>query len=105
MLAVSREGCDLFQQVVSAKEKYDCEQKMANVNSVKLGGGKDFPYDAILEGAILKDHERLNAYIRKINLQKNSRNNGNLTNGTDEQDERAINSKKRSHCHLFLRRM
>jgi len=36
---------------------------------------------------------------------KNARNNGNLTRRTSELHERAINSKKRPHCHLFLRRI
>jgi len=36
---------------------------------------------------------------------KNVRNHNNLTKRTSELHERAINSKKRSQCHLFLRRM
>jgi len=35
---------------------------------------------------------------------KNARNLGNLTKRTSELHERAINSRKRSHCHLFQRR-
>jgi len=38
--------------------KYEGEQKTANVNSMKLGGGKDFPYDANLEGITAEDQER-----------------------------------------------
>jgi len=36
---------------------------------------------------------------------KKARTHGNLTKKTSELHERAINSKKRSHCNLFLRRM
>jgi len=36
---------------------------------------------------------------------KNASNHGNLTKTTSELHERAINSTKRSQCHLFLRRM
>jgi len=35
---------------------------------------------------------------------KNARNRGKLTKKTSEPHERAINSKKRSQCHLFFRR-
>jgi len=30
---------------------------------MKLGGGKDFPYDANLEGITAEEHERWNTYI------------------------------------------
>jgi len=40
-----------------------------------------------------------NVSTRKIKLQRNARNHGNLTKATCELHERAINSKKRSHCH------
>jgi len=40
-----------------------------------------------------------NVSTRKINLQRNARNHGYLTKTTCELHERAINSKKRSHCH------
>jgi len=58
MLDVSHEERYLFQQDVNAKEKYEGEQKTANVSSVKLGGGNDFPYDANLEGMTVENHER-----------------------------------------------
>jgi len=40
-----------------AKEKHEGEQKIANVNSMKLGGGKDFQHDVNLEGIIAEGHE------------------------------------------------
>jgi len=40
-----------------------------------------------------------NVSTRKINLQRNARNHGNLTKTTCELRKRAINSKKRSYCH------
>jgi len=58
MLDVSPEDRFLFQQDVNAKEKYEGEQKTADVNSMKLGGGKDFPYDGNLKGIIVEDHEQ-----------------------------------------------
>jgi len=58
MLDVSREERYLFQQDVNAKEKYEGAQKTANVSSVKLDGGNDFPYDANLERITVEDHER-----------------------------------------------
>jgi len=58
MLDVSREERYLFSQDVNAKEKQEGEQKTANISSVKLGGGNDFPYDANLEGMTVEDHER-----------------------------------------------
>jgi len=58
MLDVSREERYLFQQHVNAKEKHEGEQKAANVSSVKVGGGNDFPYDANVEGMTVEDHER-----------------------------------------------
>jgi len=48
----------LFQQDVNAKEKYEGEQKIAKFDSMKLGGGKDFPYDGYLEGITVEDQER-----------------------------------------------
>ena len=41
----------------------------------------------------------------KIKPDKNARNTGNLTKKTSELHERGIHSKKKSHCHLFLRRI
>ena len=60
MLDVSLEESDLVQQDVNAKEKYEGEQKTANVSNVKLGGGRDFPYDVDLEGMAVsvENHER-----------------------------------------------
>ena len=58
MLDVSREERCLFQQDASAKEKYEGEHKTANINSMKLVGGKDFPYDDNLQGITVEDHER-----------------------------------------------
>jgi len=46
-----------------------------------------------------------NVYIPKNRLTKNARYLGNLTKRTSELHERAIHSKKRSHCHLSQRRM
>jgi len=46
-----------------------------------------------------------NVYIRKINPQKTLEITVNLTKRTSELHKRAINYKKRSHGHLFLRRM
>ena len=40
-----------------AKEKHEGEQKIANVNSMKLGGGQDFQYDVNLKGIIVEGHE------------------------------------------------
>jgi len=45
-------GEQLIQHDVNAKEKYEGEQQTANVDSMKLGGGKDFLYDANLEGNV-----------------------------------------------------
>jgi len=56
-LDVSRKESDLFQKDVNPKEKYEGEQKTVNVNSMKLGDGKDFPYDTNLEGIIVEGHE------------------------------------------------
>jgi len=43
-------------------------------------------------------------YISENKPTKNARNLGNLTERTSELHDRAINSKKRLHCHLFQRR-
>jgi len=42
------------------------EQKTANTNSMKLGGGKDFPYDANLEGVTVEGHERISFADEKL---------------------------------------
>jgi len=55
----------------------------------------------ISEGSNTDLHEY--AYFRKINLQKTLE--ISEIQRTSELHERTINSKKRSHCHLFQRRM
>jgi len=44
-------------------------------------------------------------YISEKWTYKKARNHGNFTKRTSELQERAINSKKRSHCHLSSSRM
>jgi len=44
-------------------------------------------------------------YVSEKQPAKIARNDRNLTKRTSELHERAVNSKKRSHCHLFLRRI
>jgi len=55
----------------------------------------------MFEGSNTVPHE--NVYIRKNKPAKNFRNHGSLTGRISEVHERAINSKKKSHCHLVLK--
>jgi len=58
MLNVSHEESVLLQQDPSAKGKSEEGCRTMN-NSLKLGGGKDFPYDLNLEGMTVAEHERI----------------------------------------------
>jgi len=62
----------------------------------------DRQLDDIFERGNTVPHEH--AYTQRETT-KNARNHGNLTKRTSELRERAINSKKRSQCHLSFRRM
>jgi len=57
----------------------------------------------MVEGSNTVPHE--NVYIRKNKPTKNVRNHGNLKKIISEIHERAMNSKKKSHCNLVLRRI
>ena len=58
--------------------------------------------DDIFEGSNAGPHENASP---KNKPRENTGNHRNLTKRTSELHERAISSKKRSHCHLFLKRM
>ena len=60
------EESDLFKQDISANGRSEGEQRTANINSLKLGGDKDFPCDANLEGVTAAEHELIVSAVGEL---------------------------------------
>jgi len=89
--------------VVTERIVLVCSIKYVVTMTKEFAYSSDRQLDDISQSGNTVLHE--NVYIRKINPRKNTINPGNFTKRSSELQERVINSKKRSHCHLFFGRM